>query len=325
DGFLPGMLWIVYARQPAGSPESHWWREQAIRYSRPLEPRKFDRAVHDLGFLFMPSYYRWYAVTRDPSLKAVLIEAGRTMSLRFQEKGRYLHSFVSPDSLFIDIMMNVGIVFCAALETGDRAMLEIALQHCHTTRRVLVRGDGSTAHEGLFDLETGEFLRQTTHQGYRGDSCWSRGLAWSLYGFGTAYTYTRDPVFLQTAEACADFYIRHTRPDGMPPWDYDAPAESRKLLDTSAAAIAASGLLQLSDLLADAARGHFYRETARHILATLCRDWLAESDGTWEGILKGGVYHIHKNLGVNESVMWGEYFFLEALERARGARFSVPR
>jgi unsaturated chondroitin disaccharide hydrolase len=100
----------------------------------------------------------------------------------------------------------------------------------------------------------------------------------------------------------------------VPPWDYDAPAEGRALVDTSAAAIASSGLLLLSGLVADAAKGHLYRETARHVLATLCREWLAESADGWEGILKGGVYHIHKNLGVNESVMWGEYFFLEALE-----------
>jgi len=320
DGFLPGMLWIVYARQPPGTLESRWWREQAIRYSRPLEPRRSDREVHDLGFLFVSSYYRWYSFTPDPTLKAMLktivVEAGRTMALRFQEKGQYLRSFVSPDSVFIDIMMNVGIVFFAARETGDRALLDIALCHCHTTRRVLVRGDGSTAHEGLFDPETGEFLKHTTHQGYRGDSCWSRGLAWALYGFGTAYVFERDPALLATAEACADFYIRHTPPDGVPPWDYDAPPDSRALLDTSAAAIASSGLFQLSGLVEDAAKGHFYRETARHILATLCRDWLAESDPGWEGILKGGVYHVHKNLGVNESVMWGEYFFLEALERA---------
>jgi unsaturated chondroitin disaccharide hydrolase len=315
DGFLPGMLWIVYARHPPGSPDARWWREQAIRYSRPLEPRKLDRAVHDLGFLFMSSYGRWYGFTPDPTLKAVLVEAGRTMALRFQEHGQYLRSFVSPDSLFIDIMMNVGIVFYAARETGDSTLLEIALRHCHTTRRVLVRGDGSTAHEGLFDTETGEFLRQTSQQGYRGDSCWSRGLAWALYGFGTAYSFARDPAFLDTAESCADFYIRHTPPDGVPPWDYDAPPQGLPQPDTSAAAIAASGLLQLSGLLADAAKAHFYREAARHILVTLCRDWLAESDPQWEGILKGGVYHIHKNLGVNESVMWGDYFFLEALER----------
>lgn len=316
DGFLPGMLWIVYGRQPAGSPESRWWREQAIRYSKPLEPRKLDRDVHDLGFVFMSSYYRWFGFTPDPTLKAVLIEAGRTMGLRFQEKGAYLRSFVSPDSLFIDIMMNVGIVFYAAGQTGDAPLFDIARRHCYTTRRVLVRGDGSTAHEGIFDLETGEFLRQTTHQGYRGDSCWSRGLAWALYGFSTASSYTQDPALLATAEACADFYIRHTPSNGVPPWDFDAPPDNRLKWETSAAAIACSGLFQLSGLLSDATKSHFYRQTALRILATLCRDWLAAPDPQWEGILKGGIYHPDKNLGVNESVMWGEYFFLEALAKA---------
>jgi unsaturated chondroitin disaccharide hydrolase len=181
---------------------------------------------------------------------------------------------------------------------------------------VLVRGDGSTAHEGLFDLETGEFLKQTTHQGYRGDSCWSRGLAWSLYGFGTCYGYIRDARFLETAEACADYYIRHAPGDGVPPWDFDAREESHKLVDTSAAAIAASGLFQLARLSGDDIKGHFYEQTARRILNTLCRQYLGESTPGWEGILKGGVYHIHKKLGINESVMWGEYFFLEAFERA---------
>jgi unsaturated chondroitin disaccharide hydrolase len=274
--------------------------------------------VHDLGFIFMSTYYRWWKLTREPALQEVLVEAGRTMSLRFKEKGRYLRSFVSDESLFIDIMMNVGIIFHAARLTGDQRLLEVAMQHSLTSRRVLVRGDGSTAHEGLFDLATGEFLRQTTHQGYRGDSCWSRGLAWSLYGFGTCYGYVRDPRFLAAAEACAAFYIRETPEAGVPPWDYDALPESRTLVDTSAAAIAASGLLQLAEMAPDAARSHLYDQTARTILATLSRNYLADGDPAWEGILKGGVYHIHKNLGVNESVMWGEYFFVEALERALG-------
>ncbi len=316
DGFLPGMFWILYGRAPHGSPESGWWREQAIRYSRPLEPRKFDRDVHDLGFIFMPTYYRWFQFTRDPRLKEVVLEAGRTMSLRFQEKGAYLRSFVAADSLFIDIMMNVGIIFYAALETGDPRLLDVAMRHTLTSQRVLVRGDGSTAHEGIFDLETGEFLRQSTHQGYRGDSCWTRGLAWALYGFGTCYSYVRDPRFLRAAEACADFYIRQTPSDGVPPWDFDAPPETVGLLDTSAAAISASGLLQLSKLSSDPVKGHFYDQVARRILQSLCEKHLSDGDPEWEGILKGGVYHIRKNLGVNESVMWGEYFFLEALERA---------
>lgn len=316
DGFLPGMLWIVYGLQEPGEAGAHWWRDQAIRYSRPLEPRKFDRNVHDLGFIFMSTYYRWYQLTHDPALKSVIVDAGRTMSLRFKQKGEYLRSFVSDESLFIDIMMNVGIIFFAALETGDSALMDVAMRHTLTSRRVLVRGDGSTAHEGIFDLESGEFLRQTTHQGYRGDSCWSRGLAWALYGFGTCYGYARDPRFLHTAEACADYYISNTAADGVPPWDFDAPDATRELLDTSAAAIAASGLFQLAGLAADPARGHLYDQIARHILRTLCTRHLAEGTPHWEGILKGGVYHLHKNLGVNESVMWGEYFFLEALERA---------
>ena len=310
DGFLPGIMWILCARGDGS------WREPAERYSKRLEPRQFDRDVHDLGFIFSSSYGRWYDITGDAALNAALIQAGRTMALRFREKGEYLRSFVSEDSLFIDIMMNVGIVFHAAREAGDERLFDTAMRHCLTTRRVLVRGDGSTAHEGLFDLETGEFLRQTTHQGYRGDSCWARGLAWALYGFGTAYRCSQDQRFLRTAEACADFYIANLPANGVPPWDFNAPEESRALVDTSAAAIAASGLLQLAALAADPLHAAVYEETARRALATLCGQYLAASDPQWEGILKGGVYHLHKGLGVNESVMWGDYFFVEALDRA---------
>lgn len=315
DGFLPGMLWIVYGREPQSSRDAGWWREQAIRYTKPLEPRKLDRDVHDLGFIFMSTYQRWYQFTKDPSLKAVVLEAGKTLSLRFKEKGEYLRSFVSDDSLFIDIMMNVGIIFHAGYELGDSRLIDTAMRHTLTSRRVLVRGDGSTSHEGLFDLQTGEFLKQTTHQGYRGDSCWSRGLTWALYGFGTCFAYTRDPRFLATAEACADYYLNHTPGDGVPPWDYDAPPESRAQVDTSAGAIAASGLMQLAGLTADSAKALLYANAARHIVGSLCAKYLGSSDSEWEGILRGGVYHIHKGLGVNESVMWGEYFFLEALDK----------
>lgn len=316
DGFLPGMMWIFQARHNKASDEAKFWLENAIRYTEPLEPRKFDREVHDLGFIFLSSYFRWYRLTRDPRLNDILIQAGRTLALRFQDKGQYLSSFVAANSLFIDIMMNVGIIFYAARETGDQTLREIALRHCYTTRRYLVRGDGSTAHEGLFDLDTGEFLRQSTHQGWRGDSCWSRGLTWSLYGFTTAYEFSRDPHFLATAQACADYYIAHTPAGGVPPWDFNAPPERRNQVDTSAAAIAAAGLLRLCRLAPDPAKGHFYWSTAFRILETLAGNYLAEPDPAWEGILKGGVYHIHKNLGVNESVMWGEYFFVEALDEA---------
>lgn len=299
-----------------GGPETNYWMEQAIRYSKPLEGRKTDPDVHDLGFLFLSAYLRWYGISRDNAIREVVIQAGKTLAQRFNENGQYLRSFVAEDSIFIDIMMNVGIIFYAARECHDKRLRDIAVRHCITTRRCLVRADGSTAQEGIFDLQTGEFLRQTTHQGYRGDSCWSRGLTWALYGFSTSYEYSRDPRFLQTAESCADYYITHTPADGMPPWDYNAPPENRSLIDTSAAAIAAAGLLKLCRQIVDPMKGHFYWSTAIHILRGLCTKHLASADPEWEGILKGGVYHIHKGLGVDESVMWGEYFLVEALEEA---------
>lgn len=316
DGFLPGMMWLFAKHVGHNKPEAKYWMEQAIRYSKPLEMRKTDSDVHDLGFIFLSTYYRWFQVTREPAIRDVVIQAGRTLAQRFNDTGQYLRSFVAEDSIFIDIMMNVGIIFYAARETKDKRLRDVAVRHCITTRRCLVRGDGSTAHEGIFDLESGEFVRQSTQQGFRGDSCWSRGLAWALYGFTVSYDYSRDPRFLHTAEACADYYITHTPADGVPPWDYNAPLENRSLVDSSAAAIAAAGFLRLCRHSGDPMKGHFYWSTAIHILRTLCVKYLAASDAKWGGVLKGGVYHLHKGLGVDESVMWGEYFFTEALQEA---------
>jgi unsaturated chondroitin disaccharide hydrolase len=312
DGFLPGMMWIFHAR--TGEAE---WRQLAERYTRPLEPRKMDRNVHDLGFIFLSTYHRWYKQTGEQALNDVVIQAGRTLALRFKPKGEYMSSFMGPDSLFIDIMANVGIIFYAALQTADTQLLDVAMKHSLTSRRVLIRGDGSSSHEGMYDLETGEFLRQTTQQGYRGDSCWSRGLAWAIYGFTSSYNAVRDARFLETAEACADFYIRETPPDGVPLFDYDLPEDGPRRLDSSAAAIVAAAMLRLAKLSADPAKGVLYDQTARRILLTLSQPpFLAVEKQGWEGILAKGVYHLHKGLGVNESVMWGEYFFVEALDRA---------
>ena len=83
----------------------------------------------------------------------------------------------------------------------------------------------------------------------------------------------------------------------------------------SAGAICASGLLRLGRLIPDSLKAHLYWSTSVQILRALCEKHLAKGDNKWEGILKGGVYHVHKGLGVDESVMWGEYFFVEALER----------
>ncbi len=314
EGFLGGMMWI-FARRIHGGP----WRERAEHYSRLIEERQHDTNVHDLGFVFWSTWKRWFDLTGDEEARARVVQAGRTMGLRFNEDGSYLRSFVAPESCFIDIMMNVGIVFYAATETGDADLLRKARDHCLTSRRFLVRGDGSTAHEGLFDLKSGAFVRQATHQGWRDDSSWARGQTWGLYGFGTAYQLSGDERFLETAERCADFYIARTPLNGVPPNDWEEPSP-RRPFESSAAAIAASGLFQLAALTHDPDRAAAYEAYARTILDTLLTtEFLAIETPGWEGILKHGSYHERMDLGVDESVMWGEYFFVEALDKLLGA------
>jgi unsaturated chondroitin disaccharide hydrolase len=308
EGFLGGQLWLLARRT-----KDTWFREQAESYSRHIEGRKDDRDVHDLGFLFWPTWRRWYEEAGDPSKNDVVVHAGRTLALRFNEQGRFLRSFLAPDSLFIDIMMNVGIILHAAQQTKDPDLARIAYQHCLTSRRVLVRGDGSAAHEGIFDLETGQFLKQTTQQGWRDDASWARGQGWAMHGFGTAYRYTGDRRFLDTACACADFYIERTGDRLVPPNDWEEPDPALPY-ESSAAAIAADAMWQLAGLVQGSARARAYADYAIRILVRLCQgDFLAQ-DPSWEGILRHGTYHEAKGLGVDESVMWGDYWFLDALD-----------
>jgi len=303
EGFLCGQMWLIYQR--TRDPE---WRFKAEHYCRLMEHRKSDRSVHDLGFLFWPSWKRWYDVSGDQPVNEVVVEAGRTLALRFQSQGGYLCSFVALNSVFIDIMMNVGLVYYAAEQTGDDRLRRIADQHCLTTRRYLVRGDGSTAQEGIFDPQTSRFARHNTRQGWRSDSCWARGQAWALHGFAQAYEFTDDLRFLETAQQCAEYFIAQSPEHGVdPPQPYDS----------SAAAVAADGLLDLAELSEDATRAARYRERALRILDTLTEiEFMAIEKPYWEGILQHAVYHRPKGLGVDESVMWGDYYFLQAVLKA---------
>ncbi len=104
--------------------------------------------------------------------------------------------------------------------------------------------------------------------------------------------------------------VRHAAP----------PCHSPRPNPSSIPAIAASRLLQLSALATEEARRGRYSDYARRILDTLLTpEFVAVETPGWEGILKHGSYHERLGLGVDESVMWGEYFFCEALDKLLGA------
>lgn len=318
-GFLTGLLWLF-----ADHDETGWWRRQAEKYSELLEPRKHDGGTHDIGFLFTPSWGRWHAAAPSERTAAVLIQAGRTMARRFNEHGRYLSTWVDPGSTFIDVMMNIGIIYQAGHLSHDENLAQIATAHAMTTRRYLVRGDGTSVHEAWFDPETGEFQRTATHQGYRSDSSWVRGHAWGVYGFGSAYSWTGDPRFLDTARLLADTYIARTGDRLVPPNDWDDPTP-RFAYESSAGAVVAAGLLQLADLSGDAG-GEKYRRYAYQLVAKLSGpEFLAQPGSAWEGVLRHAIYHLNNQVGVDESVMWGDYYYVEALHRILRGSVAATR
>ena len=112
--------------------------------------------------------------------------------------------------------------------------------------------------------------------------------------------------------------MERTPADGVPPNDWEQPDPGLRW-ESSAAAITASGMLNLAKLVERPEQADTYRRYALNILYTLTGpEFLADKTPGWEGILKHGIYHQRKGLGVDESVMWGDYFFLEALGKALG-------
>ncbi len=307
-GFLAGMAWM-FARRTGDA----WWHDRARHYSRLIEGRKHDTGTHDIGFLLEPSWGRWYDYTGEAEARDVLITGGRTMAGRFQPQGQYLSTWVAPGSTFIDIMMNVGIIYRAAEYAADDSLRRIATLHSLSSRRHLQRGDGSVIHEGWFDTEDGQFLKGATHQGWRPDSSWARGTAWAIYGFTTAFSWTQDERFLIAARNAADYFIAATDAHGVPPNDWLDPAPLTPW-EASAAAIASAGMLHLATAMDVTPHAAHYRDYALTILRTLrSPHFVATDTAGYEGVLKHATYHQRNGFGIDQSVMWGDHYFVEAL------------
>jgi unsaturated chondroitin disaccharide hydrolase len=172
-----------------------------------------------------------------------------------------------------------------------------------------IREDGSTYHEVDFDPQGGEVMKKTILQGYNAESCWSRGQAWGICGFAIAYKYTKREEFLRTAEKLADYYIANSPPDYVPYWDFNDPKIPNTVKDSSAATITACGLLELFELSEE----NKFGDIALNILNSLCNNYLSEDDK--EEILKHGCFHKPEGNGIDESLIWGDYYFMEALTK----------
>ena len=308
-GFWVGLLWHAY--KISGDEK---YKKSAYNWLKRLEGRKNDRTF-DLGFLFYPSFVVGYEITKDSSLRRIALEAANTLSMLFHEKAGFVYHEITINGekagrTIIDVIMNLPLLWWAYEETGNEKFYNVAYTHSKRTIDEFIRKDYSTVHVIDFDFESGKIIRKITVQGYSNESCWSRGQAWAIYGFTLAYKFTKDELFLKTAENLARYFIANLPKDYVPYWDFDDPNKGVK--DSSAAAIASSGLLDLSALSGK----EEFREVAINILNSLCDNYL--SGEKKEGILKHGCFHKPEGLGVDESLIWGDYYFVEALMKVRG-------
>ena len=232
------------------------------------------------------------------------------------------------------------------------SLLGRLIQHAEATARYSIYyGDGRdiydvrgrTAHESIFNAIDGNYRCPNSQQGYSPFSTWTRGLAWAMCGFAEQLEYFSTlpdehfevssglesivAVMRKAAEATCDFYIANTPTDGIPYWDTGAPGLAKlgdwarkpadpfnehEPVDSSAAAIAAQGLLRLGRYL-DNER---YWQAGLTVCNTLFDEPYLSSDDEHQGLIVHAAYHrphgwdaVPGGDGVprGEACMWGDY------------------
>ena len=244
------------------------------------------------------------------------------------------------------------------------SLLERAVQHLKATAEYSIfYGEGRdaydvwgrTAHESIFNVKDGNFRCPNSQQGYSAFSTWTRGLAWAICGFAEELEWfdsvsKKDsegfagkegilPLMLKAARATSDFYIENSPVDGVPYWDTGAPDLYRlgdylnkpadpfndfEPVDSSAAAIAAQGLLRLGKYLQrneETEAGNHYWQAGLTVLNTIFDEPYLSTDPKHQGLLLHSVYHRPNGwdylpggskIPNGESSMWGDYHAREA-------------
>ena len=210
---------------------------------------------------------------------------------------------------------------------------------------------GRVAHESVFNMNDGNYRCPNSQQGFSPFTTWTRGLAWIMTGYAEELEFLRtlrdaelelfggrknvEALFLKAAEATCDFYIQNSALDGIPYWDTGAPmlhklgpnylqqpadpCNAWEPVDSSAAAIAAQGLIRLGNYLKKknrAAAAKKYYQAGLTIANTLFDEPYLSTDARHQGLILHSVYHrpngwdyIPKAAKVpcGESSMWGDY------------------
>lgn len=322
-GFWPGLLWLVQ-REAGTAQEADSLSRIALSCEKKLEAclRDPDLVDHDLGFVWLLSGVAHYRQTGNADGRRRGLLAANLLAARFHVRGQFIRAWNFDSAAMdtrgvaiIDSMMNLPLLYWASEQSGDPRFRWLAEAHADTVAREFVRGDGSICHVVEFDPTTGQMVREHGGQGHAPGSAWARGNAWALYGFALSFRYTGEARYLETAERAADAFLAMLGEDIVPPWDFRAPAEHQVAWDSSAAAIAASGLLELAKL---SPRGAAYAAAGERIARGLYERYSSGVSSAEEGLIMQGTVHYPERRGLNVPIIYGDYFYMETLAKLRG-------
>lgn len=317
SGFWPGLLLKAY--RETGD-------ESVLSLARDCEKR-MDEALsqpltlhHDTGFMWYLSSVTDFKLTGDEENKKRGFTAALILASRFNPNGNYIRAWNSFDNgvdytgwVIIDCMINIELLYWASAQTGDPRFANIATAHAKTTMREFVREDGTVRHVVEFDPINGKVKAYHAGQGYSENSAWTRGAGWAIYGFAKAYGYTGNKDFLDTSIKCAEAFMQYFQRLGFVPCDFLSPAEPC-YHDSSAAAVAACGMLEVSKHLAGEKSVNF-KNCAISLLDMLDKNYADYSPDT-QPLLKGATHAYNSNQNVG--LIYGDYYWAEAVEKLLG-------
>lgn len=314
-GFWTGILWLAY--EVTGEEK---YRERALSHILSFYERIDKKLVvnhHDMGFLYIPSCVAAYKLCGNEKAKEAALMAADHLLTRYVEAGGYIQAWGDVGKqrrLIIDCMNNIPLLYWAAEVTGDRTYYEKALHHAQVTLKHIIREDGSTYHTFYF-LADGTPDKGVTAQGASDDSAWARGQAWMVGGLPLTYKYVRDENMIAVFEKVANYFINHLPEDFVPYWDLSFKDGDNEVKDSSAAAIAACGFLEMLPYIKDEQLKAVYEGVVDKMMYSLYTNYSTKDSLESNGLLLHGVYNKPYNVGVDECNIWGCYYYMEALVR----------
>ena len=323
NGFWGGLMWLMYEYT-----KNEDYKLTALRSEEKQDAAFFavDGLHHDVGFMWHILSGANYRLTGDRVARNRNILCAMTLASRFKLNGNYIRAWngIAGDGrnsdgwTIIDCMMNLPLLYWASEELGDDRFKQIAMAHADTAMTHHVRPDGSINHIVMHDLETGEMIGVHGGQGCSQTSCWTRGEAWALYGYILSYIHTKEVRYLNTAKIVANYTIASLAAnDYLPPVDFRSP-ERPDLFDSTAGAIMACGLIEIAKAVPEHEAKTYIVAAIRLLRAMeekFC-DWTDEKDA----ILLYGSEDYHGR-GHNMPIIYGDYFFTEAILKLKGTEF----